>query len=432
LKRGKVIEQIGGGLQCIDAHRPAVALLEVERREKAIAMNLRIWPLLSRDRPGHRLEIRVEDLQQLLVRHAIRDVRIAAQIAKPDHRADMLHRTPVDLAGEHMVAGIGTDVGLEQRARDIERRTRFHGKGKVGQRVDHLFQVSVVEAPWNVGRARKEDAPQRIEFSVASAAVPFFREAVSVRPKLTIRAAYSVIPASRNSSSNRNCSGSPVSSRRRKAGSPELRGNRRASQVRLAFLAGAPPRKCLLFQPLRAPYVAACTVPRMQRPNDQARAARRKAGLHHAPAEPVEEILDRHAAQPLLDDPLAEPGEVEWQHRASRSSCGRQDVGLRHHSPRERTIRSNAGISLRRINANCAALSTDRGSRGGNRCTSARRLAQHPARISVNNESTQRDEEQVCRHHQFWGEETRAFASAFVRSPACVRKGRKFSPDTTA
>jgi hypothetical protein len=53
-----------------------------------------------------------------------------------------------------------------------------------------------------------------------TAVSPRFSDAVSTPPKRTIRAAYSVMPASRNSSSNWNWSGSPVSSRRRNLGSP--------------------------------------------------------------------------------------------------------------------------------------------------------------------------------------------------------------------
>ena len=132
-------------------------------------------------------------------------------------------------------------------------------------------------------------------------------------------------PASRNSSSSRNCSGSPVSSRRRNAGSAELPEKvDRAPQVRLAFLAGAPPGKRLLFEALRTPDVAARTVPRMQRPDDHVEAARRKAGLHHAPAEPVDELLDRHAAQPLLDQPTR----GARRDRAARSLAARRTKGV--------------------------------------------------------------------------------------------------------
>ena len=164
--------------------------VEVERREKAIAHELEDLALVVQDRPRHRLEVRVEDLQQLLVRHAIRDIRIAAQDrkARSPRGCCFTERRSISPVSTWL-AGIGADVGLEQRARDIERRARFHGQGKVGQRLAHLLQVSLVEAARNVRRAGKEDALQRIESRVADEGGSPFSEAVSAPPKGTMRAA---------------------------------------------------------------------------------------------------------------------------------------------------------------------------------------------------------------------------------------------------
>ena len=295
--------------------------------------------------PRHCFEVGVEDLHELLLRHAVRDQRKAAEIAEPDHRADALHRMAVDLADKHVAAGVRADVGLEQRPRDIERRARLDCEGKSRQRARDLLQLIVVEPARHVGRAGEEDALQRIETRVANVGRSALRsDAVSSPPKRTMRAAYSVMPTSRNSSSSWNWSGSPVSSRLRSRGFiPAAEVVDRAPHVRFAFLVGAPSGKRLRFESRGTPDVAARAMPRVQRADDHVEATRRKPGVDDAPAEAVDQFLERHAAQSRSISHSSTPDRSRGGGR--RRSGGRcfDDVGRR-----LRSISASGGTRGRR------------------------------------------------------------------------------------
>jgi hypothetical protein len=66
----------------------------------------------------------------------------------------------------------------------------------------------------------------------------------------------------------------------------------------------------------------------MQRADDHVEAARGKSGRDDPPAEAVDELLERNAAQTLVDDPSLNPRQLEWRCRM-RGSNGSRVGGIR-------------------------------------------------------------------------------------------------------
>ena len=223
-------------------------------------------------------------------------------------------------------SGVGAEIGFQQRAGDVERRARLHGQRQIGQRVGHLFQVPVVEASRHVGRGGEEDALQRVRARrILDAHV------VARQPRV----------AAVEADQPRDVIGHPglaqVGEHRevvRRAGveaaaQPHLAGPAkqvdRTAQVRFALILAAPAGKFAGRQPIGAPRVAACAMPGVQRSHQHVESARRNPGFHHAPAEPVDLLFERQAAQPPVDEPFGEAGQVErrW---SDRHECAVQAV----------------------------------------------------------------------------------------------------------
>ena len=199
------------------------------------------------------------------------------------------------------------------------------------QRLGDLLQLEIVEASRHVRRAGKEDALQRIELPVADGGESTLQRCrVDTAEADDSRGVFGhagVAQLFEQLELERLARVEPPPQPWLSTAAQVVD---RAPQVRRALVLGAPAGKRLRFESRGAPDVAARAVHRVQGTDDHVEATRRKTGIHEAPAEPVDQLLERYAPQPLLDEPIGESRKIEGRRRTRRS--GRRcfdDVGRR-------------------------------------------------------------------------------------------------------
>src|SRR6516225_5071644 len=123
--------------QCARANLRGVALVSNrEDGQQAVAHEFENVPAMLDDRGNLAIEIVIEQLNQSLRGHTVRQQGEAAHIGQPDCRMDRFGVTPPNLAGENSFAGVVADIGIEQIARGSPQRADF---GDPRERSDDRF-----------------------------------------------------------------------------------------------------------------------------------------------------------------------------------------------------------------------------------------------------------------------------------------------------
>jgi hypothetical protein len=99
----------------VRAHHLLAAGREVERGEKAVTHEFQDLAPIVEHRPRHDFEVGIEQLDERALRNATGHPGESAQVAKPDDGLDVLHRVAVDFPRQHASAGIGPEIGFEER-----------------------------------------------------------------------------------------------------------------------------------------------------------------------------------------------------------------------------------------------------------------------------------------------------------------------------
>ena len=111
---------------------------------------------MPRDRLGHRIEIIVEEIDDVIARPIVGDLREIAQVADHDRGAHRRAGAASRGAGENQLAGMGADIGLQQRARQAVLDANLADQRQHRQHLLQLGDMGIVEATGTVGRERDE------------------------------------------------------------------------------------------------------------------------------------------------------------------------------------------------------------------------------------------------------------------------------------
>ena len=87
---------------------------DAEDREQAVAHEFQHLAALGLDRRREAVEEEIEQFDQRLPAPWCRRVREAAHVGEPDHRADRLAVAAPDPAGQNALAGVPSDIGVQQ------------------------------------------------------------------------------------------------------------------------------------------------------------------------------------------------------------------------------------------------------------------------------------------------------------------------------
>ena len=220
----------------------------------------------------------------------------------------------VDLAGEDTPAGVRAEVGLEQRARDVQRRARLHRKRQVGNRGGDLLEVNVREAAGRVGCAREEDPLHRVEltFDGSSGAQDWRVLAVETHQARDVFGHSLGAQLLEDGKIQRRAGVEPPAKPGFTRGPQVVDG---ASHVGDAVLVAASPWKLLGLEPAGTPHVAARPVPRVQGSDRHVESARGKSRVDDAPAEAIDLLVERQALQSALHQPFGEAAQIERRRR---------------------------------------------------------------------------------------------------------------------
>ena len=119
---------------------PNFPLGDREDGERRVADEAQHLPLVLEHGTEHAFEELVEQAQELAAAHRVGERRGIAQVAEPDHRVDVLAVAAADVAGEHLLAGLLAQVGVEDVVRDAPPGVDFgdarEGRHDAAQRVD--------------------------------------------------------------------------------------------------------------------------------------------------------------------------------------------------------------------------------------------------------------------------------------------------------
>ncbi|MGY3461254.1 hypothetical protein ACVWW5_006704 [Bradyrhizobium sp. LM3.4] len=136
----------------------ALGSLRREDGEQAVADEFQDLAAVPRDRLRHRVEIVVEQIDDVVARPVVGDFRELAQIADHDRGAYRRAGAAPGGAGQDELASVGADIGLEQRPRQAVLDADFADQRQHRQYVLECGDMRGVEAAGPVGREGDEMA----------------------------------------------------------------------------------------------------------------------------------------------------------------------------------------------------------------------------------------------------------------------------------
>src|ERR1700676_213183 len=138
----------GHGMQQICA---GLRLAERKNGEQTVADEFQYFPAMSRNRLRHRVEIAVQEINDVIARPVVGDPGEITQIADHDGGA---YRRPASApggAGQNELAGMRPDIGFEQRSRQPVLDTDFADQRQNRQQFQQAGDMRVVETSAPVG-----------------------------------------------------------------------------------------------------------------------------------------------------------------------------------------------------------------------------------------------------------------------------------------
>ena len=134
------------------ASAASFVVLAGEDREHAVADEFQHLAAALGDRRRHRVEIIVEQRDELARRQPVRQRREAAQIGRHQRRAHRLALAPLDLAVEDVLADGAAEIGVEHVAGQAPQRLRLDHHAQRRQHAPDRRQVAIGKAVRVVGR----------------------------------------------------------------------------------------------------------------------------------------------------------------------------------------------------------------------------------------------------------------------------------------
>src|SRR5258708_34181340 len=93
--------------------------------EQTVPNDFKYFPAMSRNRLRHRVEIAVQEINDVIARPVVGDSGEIAQIADHDGGAYRRPASPPGGAGKNELAGMRPDIGSENRSAQPDLRTDF-------------------------------------------------------------------------------------------------------------------------------------------------------------------------------------------------------------------------------------------------------------------------------------------------------------------